>query len=144
VAFRVSSYGGPHGKYLKIVFSVRDTRLEGDARFVYFFAVFDVSELRLHDPCFLIPSDVFHKIGRSGRPSKGLHWFSITASLEANSQDKWSRFRVPRAALGSRLLEIIDDAPLSASRQSPTLPPGSVWLGRSSQRIVGRRTARAA
>jgi len=131
VAFTASAYGGPRSKYLRIVFSVRDKRLETDARFWYFFALYEASQLRLHDPCFLIPSGVFHKIGRDGRPAKGLHWFSITANLEPHSRDKWSRFRVAPKDLGKRLLEVIDEVPLTSSRKSLKLPPDAIWLARA-------------
>src|SRR5712691_7878148 len=143
VAFSATHYGGPRSQYLRIVFSVRTKRLESDARFLYFFAVYDLSELRLDDPCFLIPSDVFHKIGRDGRPGKGLLWLSITANLDPKSHDKWSRFRVAPRELGTRLLEVIDNAPLTAARRSLKLPPDSIWLGRARRRTVSGRRRRA-
>ena len=143
VAFSASVYGGPRSKYLRIVFSVRASRLESDARFWYFFALYDTAELRLHDPCFLIASDAFHKIGRDGKPSKGLHWFSITANLDANSRDKWTRYRVAPKDLGKRLLAIVDNTTITASRRQVTLPPEGIWLSRARRgsRIAARRGA---
>jgi hypothetical protein len=144
VAFRSMPHGRARTKYLRIVFSVRVGRLIHDARFLYFFAVYDESELRLHDPCFLIPSDIFHKIGRDGRPQNGVQWFSLEANLGPHSRDKWSRFRVSPNELGMRLLEVIDEAPLTAARGSVKLPTDSVWLWRSSRPTASRRRSRAA
>jgi hypothetical protein len=142
VAFAATFYGAAGKKYLRIVFSVRDKRLESDARFWYFFGLFDAVKLGLHDPCFLIPSEVFHKIGRDGRPSKGLHWFSITGSLEPGAHDKWTPFRVAPRDLGKRLLEVVDDLPLTAAGKDLSFPAGTIWLGRSNARA--RRQAKRA
>jgi hypothetical protein len=139
VAFAAKFYGADGKKYLRIVFSVRDKRLESDARFWYFFGLYDLSQLRLHDPCFLIPSEVFHRIGRDGRPSKGLHWFSITASLEPDSNDKWTSYRISPKDLGKRLLMAVDSLPLTASNKELSFPPNAIWLGRSARR--SRRAA---
>jgi hypothetical protein len=144
VAFRSMPHGQARTKYLRIVFNVRLHRLVHDARFMYFFAVYDASELRLHDPCFLIPSDIFHKIGRGGRPKNGVQWFALMANLDPKARDKWSRFKVAPNVLGKRLLEVIDEAPLTVARNSVKLPPDSVWLWRASRPVAGSRRDRAA
>jgi len=143
VAFKLLPRRRSRSKYLKIGFNVRLKRLEADARFFYFFAYYDSTELRLADPCFLIPSDIFHKTGRDGRPKKGIQWFSILASLEPRSRDKWSRFRVAPKDLGARLLQVIDEAPLTAGRSAVELPADAVWLGRARRPTARSRRARA-
>jgi hypothetical protein len=144
VAFRSTSYGRSRSKYLSIVFNVRDSRLVRDARFFYFFALYDLSELRLHDPCFLIPSDTFHKIGLDGRPRNGVHWFSLRASLDPHSRDKWSGFRVAPSELGSCLLKVVDETSLTVARRPLKSPPDAVWIGRSHRPSANRRRSRAA
>ncbi len=131
VAFAPSARKRSRSKYLKIDFNIREDRLESDARFIYFFALYEPPELRFADPCFLIPSEIFHKLGREGRAANGLLWFSMLASLDSNSRDKWSRFRVSPKDLGRRLLEVIDEAPLTASRRAAKLPPDAILLVRA-------------
>jgi hypothetical protein len=130
ITLSLSKYGGGRSEYLKILFSKRHGRVQRDPRLWYFFAVYETAELGFHDPEYLIPADVFHKIGRDGKPSKGLQWYAITANLGPKSRDKWSRYRVWRKDLGKRLLSIIDDAPLTATGGLPHLPADGVWLSR--------------
>ncbi len=144
VAFRSASYGRSRSKYLRIVFSVRVERLVHDARFLYFFAVYNAAELRLQDPCFLIPSEIFHKIGRDGRSRNGVQWFSLNANLDPHSSDKWSRFHVAPNELGLRLLEAIDEAPLTAVRRALKSPPDAVLLWRARRPTASRRRGKAA
>jgi hypothetical protein len=127
----ISKYGGGRSEYLKILFSERKGRVRRDPRLWFFFAVYDPKELGFHDPEYLIPADVFYKIGRDGKPSNGLQWFAITANLGPKSRDKWSRYRVWRKDLGKRLLSIIDEAPLTATRGLPPLPADGMWVSRA-------------
>jgi hypothetical protein len=120
-------------KYLNIRFALLESRIENDPRLWYFFAYYDLRGLRLHDPAFLIPSHVFHKMGRGGKQG-GRIWFSILANLAPKSRDRWSPYRVAPIDLGKRLLEIIDEAPLTVDSRAKTLPPDSIWLGRTRRR----------
>jgi hypothetical protein len=130
----ISQYGGGRSEYLKILFCKRKGRVKKDPRLWYYFALYDMKELQFKDPEYLIPADVFHKIGRDGKPSKGLQWFAITANLGPKSRDKWSRYRVLRKDLGPRLLAIIDEAALTATRGLPHLPADGVWVSRAGPR----------
>ena len=142
IAFSTVTSGG-RARYLGARFSVLANRVQNDPRLWYFFAYYDVRELRFHDVAFLIPSQVFHKMGRTGKRG-GRIYFSLLADLAPNSRDRWSPYRVAPSYLGKRLLEIIDEAPLTASTAALKLPPGSVWLGRARKRTVRRRHSQAA
>ncbi len=143
VAFSTVISGG-RARYLWLRFELLENRIQNDPRLWYFCAYFDAGELRLHDPAFLIPSHVFHKMGRGGKRGKRI-WFELLASLEPSSHDRWSPYRVAPADLGKCLLKIIDEAPLTAASRSIKLPPGSISLGRARRRSVGAgRVTRAA
>jgi hypothetical protein len=145
VTFSLSRNGGPRSEYLKILFNTPKKRVQSDPRLWYFFGLYDQKELRFHDPVFLVPADVFHRIGREGKPSKGRIWFAITANLGPTSRDMWSGYRVASKDLGKRLLAIVDQALLAApSGHALKLPRDAVWLSRAKQRAVGARRDRAA
>jgi hypothetical protein len=135
VAFAVSRYGSRRSEYLKILFEVPKDRVQNDPRLWYFFAAYDLKGLRFHDPVFLVPANVFHKIGRDGKPSNGRIWFAITANMGPDSHDRWSRYRVAPVDLGKSLLSIVDRAKLSRAGPKAKVPPDAVWLGRA---IPGR------
>lgn len=128
-------------KYLDIRFDTLESRVQNDPRLWYFFAYYDVHELRFHDPVFLIPSHVFHKLGRTGKRA-GRISFSFQANLGPKSRDRWTPYRVAPIELGKRLLQIIDQAPLTAKSGSIVLPSNAVLLGRS-RVMAGSRRARA-
>jgi hypothetical protein len=130
-------------RYLWLRFELLENRIQNDPRLWYFCAYFDAGELRLHDPVFLIPSHVFHKLGRGGKKGKRIR-FELVASLEPASHDRWSPYRVAPKDLGKRLLEIIDEAPLTAGSRSLKLPPGSISLGRAGRPMARSRRDRAA
>ena len=117
-------------KYLALHFSLLEDRIQDDPRLWYFFACYDARELRFYDPVFLIPSQVFHKMGRAGKQGRKV-WFNFLASLSPTSHDRWSPYRVPLRDLGKRLLEIVDDKALSASGAVAELPADGVWLSRA-------------
>jgi hypothetical protein len=119
-------------KYLTLRFSLLEDRVQNDPRLWYFFAYYDVRELRFHGPVFLIPSRVFHKMGRTGKKGRRIS-FTLLANLAPDSHDRWSPYRVAPKDLGKRLLEIIDGAPLTASGRVSKLPSDSVFLGRANQ-----------
>jgi hypothetical protein len=130
------------GKYLSLRFSTPENSVQSDPRLWYFFAFYDARELRLHDPSFLIPARVFHRMGR-GRTTEGRVQFAILASLAPESRDRWSPYRVRPTELGKRLLQIIDDVPLTASSRPLRLPPDSVLLGRAKRPAARSRRKRA-
>lgn len=130
-------------KYLSLRFSILQSRVQNDPRLWYFFAFYDMLELRFHGPVFLIPSHVFHRMGRTGKQGRRI-WFGIDASLAAKTKDRWSPYRVAPVDLGKRLLEIIDEAGLTASSRSLKLPPDSVWVGRARRPTASSKRKRTA
>jgi hypothetical protein len=136
VGFSSISEGG-RAKYLAVRFELPEDRVQEDPRLWYFFAYYDQTELRFHDPVFLIPSHVFNVIGRQA-VSKGKVWFGIVANLAPGSHDRWTPFRVAPKDLGDRLLEIIDKTGLTATSDVPLLPADALWLGLAAPR-AGRK-----
>jgi hypothetical protein len=138
---------GGHGlrqRYLVIRFDLRVDRVVSDPRLWYFFAHYDRHALGFAKPCYLVRSDVFYKIARRRKIGNRI-WYTLEANLGPHSQDRYSQYRVAPLDLGARLLEIIDEAPLTASRDALKLPADSVLLGRARRRSVGaRRVTRAA
>src|ERR1700694_5123906 len=129
-------------KYLTLRFSLLEGRVQNDPRLWYFFAYFDERELRFQGPVFLIPAHVFHKMGRTGKQGRRIV-FTILANLAPGSHDRWSPYRVAPKDLGKRLLEIIDEAPLTISSRVSKLPPGSVLLGRAQRPTTSSLRSRA-
>ena len=141
VAFSLVVVGNT--SYLQIRFNLSEVRLQKDPRLWYFFAFYDSTELRLHDPTFLIPSQTFHVMGRYGKVRKGQIRFLLRANLSPESRDQWRPYRVAPRDLGKRLLAIVDDTPLTASGRNMPLPPEGIWLCRARPRMAtaGRRRA---
>src|SRR2546428_656038 len=77
VTFFTVSEGRAHGPYLTIRFAIAKKHVQADSRLWYFFAYYDLKELRLYDPVFLIPSHVFQRMGRRSVVD-GKDWFTIT------------------------------------------------------------------
>src|SRR2546425_5867895 len=139
--FRVNQRG--RRTYLSLRFAVPEKRISLDPRLWYFLAVYDLRQMRLHDPVFLIPAAVLHRLARCGKTRRGIG-FAVEANLAPESHDRWSPYRVGLASLGNRLLEIIDDASLGAEAGSIPLPAGAVMLGRAARRRQSARRLRAA
>ena len=142
VTFSLRS-NGYRAKYLLLRFALPENRVQNDPRLWYLLAAFDGPQLRLDDPLFLVPAPVFHKLARR-QMWKGRIRFAVSASMAPGSRDQWSRYRVAPKDLGKRLLEIIDEVPLTASSRSTKLPPDSVLLGRAKQPKASSRRDRAA
>ena len=136
VAFYLFKYIHRKGRLLSIVFRLAAERVQNDPRLWYFFAYYDQKELRFQNPVFLIPSEVFHRIGRQG--TKGRTWFVFNANMAADSRDKWTPYRVAPKDLGKRLLEIVDSAALTAATKPGALPSDGVWLARKQRTEKGR------
>jgi hypothetical protein len=88
-------------------------------------AYLDPKSMGLADPTFLIPSQDFHRLAAPIR--RGGKWrFSMAASMEAKSRDRWNRYRVGTLELGKRVLEISRE--LSKSHHGATLPTGFLTM----------------
>jgi len=142
ISFGMSAAGGRQS-YLTVSFSIPKKRVRNDPRLWYFLGVYDSRQLRLHDVAFLIPSAVMHRLARSGKTSRGIH-FEVVANLNPKSRDQWSPYRVLVNQLGKRLLEIIDEAPLTATVSASKLPSDSVLVGRVRRLKRSARLKRAA
>lgn len=144
VAFGISRVvKGGRRTYLSLRFVVPEKRLSNDPRFWYFLAVYDPRQLRFHDPAFLVPSAVIHRLARYGNTRRGIR-FAVEANLIPGSHDQWSPYRLALSDLGKRLLELIDDASLTAEAGSLPLPAGAIVLGRAARRRRSTRDRRAA
>lgn len=134
---------GYRAKYLLLRFALPANRVQNDSRLWYLLAAYDGPHLRWHDPLFLVPARIFHKLARR-QVWKGRIRFSFSASMDPGSRDEWSPYRVAPKDLGNRLLEVIDEAPLSASSGAVKLPPDSVLLGRARRPVARAKVRRAA
>lgn len=144
VAFRTVRGSRAHRQnYLEIRFDLPVQRVQNDPRLWYFLALYDRRQLRLLDPVFLVPSQVFHRMARLGK-WKGRIRFVMVANLGPDSHDRWARYRVALIDLGKRLLEIVDDGQLTANVSSFTLPAGAIVLGRARRRTASARRRCAA
>src|SRR5437667_147987 len=142
VTFETYNNGtGSRARYIGTRFSIAEDRIQNDPRLWYFFALWGSDEMRLHDPCFLVPAHVFHVMGRTGKRD-GRIYFLMMASLSPDSHDQFSPFRVAPKDLGPRLLEIIDKTGLMATSLLPHLPVDSMLVSRATTR--GARSLRAA
>jgi hypothetical protein len=130
-------------QYLNIRFSLLESRIQNDPRLWYLFAYYDERELRFYGPTFLIPSHVVHKICRKGKINQRVY-FSFMASLGPSSHDRWSQYRVAPGDLGIRLLEVMDQAPLTTSSRASQFPAADVSLMRARRSIGISRPKRAA
>jgi hypothetical protein len=142
VSFETFNNGtGSRARYIATRFSIAEGRVQDDPRLLYFCALWGNDELRLHDPCFVVPAHVFHLMARTGKRDGRIE-FLMMASLSPDSHDRWSPFRVAPKDLGPRLLEIVDKTGLMATRLQPHLPAGTMLLGRALPR--GMKNLRAA
>ncbi len=120
-------------RYLYILFDVRADRLVSSPFYWYFFAYLDPKLMGLGDPTFLVPSRDFHELA-APRLRNGVWYFTMAASMEPKSHDRWHRYRVRTVDLGTRVMEILADLEKSqgAGLPPPELlrVPGVVLLGR--------------
>ena len=106
-------------RYMNIFFDVAVERLVNSPFFWYFVAYLDPKTIGLADPTFLIPSEDFHRL--AAPIQRGGMWrFSMAASMEAKSRDRWNRYRVGTLELGERVLEISRE--LKRTHPRATLP----------------------
>ena len=131
VAFRIARRDRRHKQlFLEIRFSLPENRIQNDPRLWYFLAFYDPRKLQFGDPVFLVPSHIFHKLARRGK-FNGEVLYLMSANMGPNARDKWAPYRVALSGLGKRLLEIIDEAPLTASHAAAGFPTDGVWLSRA-------------
>ena len=131
-ALEIATLGG-HAQYLRIHFDVRASRLVSNPQFWYFCAFLNPAIMRFADPTFLIPSEEFH---RHANPSlKGDTWhFTLEASMEAESRDRWTPYRIEQKRLGKKVMAITRDlirvgsTPQAASELLEI--PGMIWARR--------------
>ncbi len=107
--------------YINIFFDIAVERLVNSPFYWYFVAYLDPKSMGLADPTFLIPSEDFHRLAAPIRRA-GKWRFSMAASMEAKSRDRWNRYRVGTLELGERVLEISRD--LSKMHPGAKLPAG--------------------
>ena len=129
-ALEIGTIGAGAAHYLRIHFDVRDSRLVSDPRFWYFCAFLDPAIMRFADPTFLIPSEELHRHANPSR--KGDVWhFTLEASMEAESHDRWIPYRVKQHELGKKVMAITRELVKtgSGSRAASELLgiPGMVW-----------------
>ena len=106
---------------LNIFFDIAVERLVNSPFYWYFVAYLDPKSMGLVDPTFLIPSEDFHRL--AAPIQRGGMWrFSMAASMEAKSRDRWNPYRVGTLELGERVLEISRD--LSRLHPGAKLPTG--------------------
>jgi hypothetical protein len=106
-------------RYINIFFDIPVERLVNSPFYWYFVAYLDPKSMGLADPTFLIPSEDFHRLAAPIQRS-GMWRFSMAASMEAKSRDRWNPYRVATLELGERVLEISRELKRTHSRA--TLP----------------------
>ena len=129
---------GKGAAHLQLSFFVAINRLVNSRRFWYFFAHLDRKTMRLSDPCFLVPSAIVHRhcpVGRSGK----ILQITFNASMAANSNDRWVRYRVTNEEVGARLLDVVN----SLDRSSLTVAESRLVAKIEGAIVIRRRGRRA-
>ena len=94
--------------YLRVYFTVRASRVVNDPMFWYFLAYFNPTSMRFQDPTFLVPSQFLHE--HASPKKKGDEWhFIFQASMEPGSHDRWEPYRVSELALGTKVMQVVED-----------------------------------
>ncbi|HET9847247.1 MAG TPA: hypothetical protein VFR68_01665 [Candidatus Dormibacteraeota bacterium] len=142
VGFELHRSGHGRKTYLWLRFQLARHRIQNDPRLWYFFAVFDSMQMRFHDQVFLIPASVLYKLAVRGTRGR-LISFQVHANISPTSHDRWTPYRFSLTELGNRLLEIIDEAELTATSGSLPLAAAMVVVGRRQgvARVPRRRRA---
>ena len=87
-------------------FTVRAARVVNDPSFWYFFACLDRQTMRFVDPTFMVPSNIVHQ--QASPVKTGGFWeFTVQASMERGSNDRWTPYRVNTLDLGKKALAIM-------------------------------------
>jgi hypothetical protein len=103
-----------HGRSrrLQIDFGMRPP-LVVDPRLWFLLARFNIPAMGLDDPLFLVPSNFLLRKSRHGSHG-GVLRFQFQASMELSGDDKWTPYRVLKADLGGRLMQILEELPRSS------------------------------
>ena len=89
-------------------FTVRAGRIVNNPSFWYFFACLDPKVMRFLDPTFLVPSHIVHQ--QASPVKTGDFWeFTVQASMELDSADRWTPYRVNTLDLGKKALAIMGE-----------------------------------
>ena len=84
-------------------FTVRAARVVNDPSFWYFFACLDRQTMRFVDPTFMVSSNIVHQ--QASPVKTGGFWeFTVQASMEPGSNDRWTPYRVNTLDLGKKAL----------------------------------------
>ena len=110
-------------------FRVRAAHVVNDPLFWYFFACLDRKTMRFADPTFLVPSHIVHQQA-SPVKSGGFWTFTVQASMELVSADRWAPYRVNTVDLGTKALAIMRRQRPGESTSSLLALPDLVWLQR--------------
>ncbi|MDQ6883577.1 MAG: hypothetical protein M3077_04955 [Candidatus Dormibacteraeota bacterium] len=109
----------------------RKPPMDSNPNYWYFLGHFDVKAMTYSDPVFLVPSAFLHKYARHGK-RRGAVQFQFKASMEPTSRDRWAQFRLTRAELGPRILELLEAHRASGSSTGATElfdAAGILWVG---------------
>jgi hypothetical protein len=116
-----------HVRGLHCQFTVRATRVVNDPSFWYFFAFLDPKTMRFADPTFLVPSHIVHQ--QASPVKTGEFWeFTIQASMELVSADRWAPYRVNTIDLGKTALAIMRRERPGESASRLLALPDVLWL----------------
>jgi hypothetical protein len=120
---------------LWIRFDEKRSRLISDPFFWYFFGYMDLVTMAFRAPVFLVPSTVVHSKA-DPRPHGDLVRFTVAASMEAGSRDKWRPWACRPDEAAGRVITFLESHSrrrgLQAVRRRIILPdvPDVLWVGR--------------
>lgn len=131
-ALETGTLGGD-AHYLRIHFDVRASRLVSNPQFWYFCAFLNPAIMRFGDPTFLIPSEEFHRHANPSRIGDVWH-FTLEASMEAGSHDRWTPYRIEQKRLGKKVMAVTRDLIKVGSTSQAVAAllevPGMTWARR--------------
>lgn len=81
-----------------------------DPHLWFLLARFDIAAMGLDDPLFFVPSRFFIRHAQHGT-RHGAARFQFQANMEMTADDVWTPYRVLKADLGRRLMEILHELP---------------------------------
>ena len=89
--------------------------------------------MRFADPTFLIPSEEFHRHANPSRIGDVWH-FTLEASMEAGSHDRWTPYRIEQKRLGKKVMAVTSDLIKVGSTSQAVAAllevPGMTWARR--------------
>jgi hypothetical protein len=142
MAFRAFTIHGCN--FLSFRCGIERSRIQNDPRLWFLLGYYDSRRLGLHDPVYLVPASVFHRLARRRTKGGGRDILVVEVSLDPGSHDEWSLYRVVLKELGKRLLEIIDSQKLARLGRLEPLPSDTLLIGRRGRGRTTTRLQRAA